>query len=134
MSVGGRIGHSSLHALNIHEGSRKDPGGRRWEVEILSAGDVRESEYRQRDEAKAAERETKQATKLDDSKRRILRAATKYPEGETATTLRDQAGLKQDEFRAALAALLESGDIVATDVVKPNRKTPYGGYKLVTNE
>ena len=39
LSIGGRVGHSSLHALDIHEGRRTDPGGRRWEVAVFSADD-----------------------------------------------------------------------------------------------
>ena len=35
MTVGGRAGHSSLHGINVHEGSRRDTGGRRWEVENI---------------------------------------------------------------------------------------------------
>ena len=72
MTVGGRVGHSSLHALNVHEGSRKDPGGRRWEVEILSAGDVRESEYQQAETARNEKRVAKAAAELEADRRELV--------------------------------------------------------------
>lgn len=42
LNIGGSAGHSSLWALDITEGRRKDPGGRKWEVSIISAADARE--------------------------------------------------------------------------------------------
>ena len=41
MNVGGSAGHSGQYGLNIEEGTIQAPGGRHWEVEILSTGEAR---------------------------------------------------------------------------------------------
>ena len=35
LNIGGRLGHGCLHGLDLHEGRLSDPGGRRWEVDVL---------------------------------------------------------------------------------------------------
>ncbi len=36
----GSAGHSGLWALDIEEGSHKDPGGRRWDVDVQNASEA----------------------------------------------------------------------------------------------
>lgn len=61
--AGGSAGHSVGHALNIEEGNRNDRGGRRWDVEVLSIAEARNTDETaveaDREQAKAA-RESKQ--------------------------------------------------------------------------
>ena len=63
---------------------------------------------------------------------KICRALAKFPAGETGTVIRDAAGLNGTRFRQALAALIQDGDVVSCQVMKPNRSTPYEGYTLST--
>ncbi len=125
-NVGGRAGHSALHALDIAEDSRKDVGGRRWEVEVKAPRDAREAADDRREEAQATTRESR----LERDKQKICNAMAKFPAGETSSIIRDVAGLKASQFKAALAELLQADDVVPVEVQKSNRKTPYDGYKL----
>jgi len=55
MSAGGSAGHSGLWGLNIDEGTRQDVGGRRWELELISATQAYEERDNMQEEAKAEE-------------------------------------------------------------------------------
>jgi hypothetical protein len=126
MNVGGRAGHSALHALDVHEGALTDPGGRRWEVEVLSPRDAREEVQDRRE----AERDTRAQKKLEKQREKVIQALGKYPSGETKTVLRTTAGLHSTAFNQALGDLLTTGEAVLTDVFKSGKKTPLEGYCL----
>jgi hypothetical protein len=74
--------------------------------------------------------EAQQQEKLQSVKQRILGVAAMFSRGETATILRDTAGLKDPEFKPALSLLVESGDLLPAEIQKSNRKKPYPGYIL----
>lgn len=123
LSIGGSVGHGSLWGLDIEEGVTPN---RVWDVSVMPPEEVREGVARQR-----AERRTeKDQEKLDGSKERIVKIAAKFKGGETSTALRDGAGLRDPDFKPALAALIESGDLIPWGILKSNRKTPYPGYIL----
>ena len=69
LNIGGRMGHSSLHALDVHEGSRADPMGRRWEVELHSADEARHNAKTAERQAKHAAREARQQDTLQADRR-----------------------------------------------------------------
>ena len=41
LTAGGRDGHSNLVGVDVTEGRNDDPGGRRWEVNVGQASEVR---------------------------------------------------------------------------------------------
>jgi len=131
LSVGGRAGHSGLWGLNVDEGEYRPGGDRTWEISVLTADEAREAAKAAAGDIREQEREKRQAKQLEADTRRVVRAMARFPEGETAKTLRVAAGLAPDRFSAALGALVEDGAAVACDIAKPNRKKPYEGYKLV---
>jgi hypothetical protein len=91
MSVGGSAGHSGLWGLNIDEG--QDHGGRRWEVEVISASEA----FAQRVDVaheQSEERKQRQQQSRDEKHREaLLKALRLYPEGETPRVIRETAAL-----------------------------------------
>jgi hypothetical protein len=132
LNIGGRLGHGCLHSLIVHEGRLSDPGGRRWDVEVRKPSDEREEARKEWKGKQEQDRTEKLAEKLEDTKKRILKAAAKFKQGETATVLRDFAALHDREFKPALAELLEGAALVPADIHKSNRKKPYPGYILAS--
>lgn len=120
MSVGGSAGHSGLWALNIDEGTRQDPGGRRWDVEVLNAHEA----YDQRAEAEAERgqlrKERQRQSQRDRDEDAVLAALALFPEGETRNTLRDAAGLSGRRFGPILAHLMAKGLVEQCEITKPN--------------
>lgn len=126
LTAGARVGLSSLWAVDAQEGLRTDPAGRRWEVTIGRAADARADAADRRE----AERENRHGTALEKHRERLLAVMAKRPGGETASLLRDMAGLRTGEFKVALASLLEDGSAETCEVVRQNRKAPYEGYRI----
>jgi hypothetical protein len=48
--AGGSAGHNSVSILEINEGNRNDPGGRRWEVAVKSLDEARQGDQQRKDE------------------------------------------------------------------------------------
>jgi len=63
LTIGGRAGHSSLVGLDIAEGLRSDPGGRRWEARVHTQAEL--------DAAEAEQRETASQTALEEKVTRL---------------------------------------------------------------
>ena len=126
-SVGGSAGHTSFWALDIDEGTREHEGGRWWHVDVLAANEARDDVK----DRKAAEKEAGQQVQLEHDKRAICDVMVKFPTGETKSVIRDAVGVHTRRFNPAFAALVLVGDIEPCAITKDNRKTPYGGYKLV---
>lgn len=124
--LGSRMGFSSKWSLHVSEGTPEGIQGRYWAPQVTSPSEARK-EARSAADAKA---DVKRQEKLDQAKARVLKAAAKYPQGETGTTIRDRAGLHDHEFKSALADMLDNGDLLSCEIIKANRKTPYQGYIL----
>jgi hypothetical protein len=123
LSIGGRMGHSSLHALDVHEGSRADPEGRRWEVELTPASQARAVAQANKENRKA----TKQELREGECRARLLDVLRGVPEGDTPRQLRIAARLNPDGFDRAIFALLAEG---RAERCKIKRHTgTYDGYK-----
>lgn len=130
LSVGGSAGHSGLWAVDVEEGRRTDPDGRRWEVDVKTAGDARADADNGRAERKAQE----QAEALDRDKTAACRVLAKaLPGGLTKTAIRDGANLGRRLDRV-IDALLEGGEIKPFEVTVSNHKKPTSGYRLVGEE
>ena len=127
LACGGSAGHSSLCALSVSEATPDHIHGRTWEVTSERPSDA----YGAARDRTEAEKEAAREAKVEKDKDKVLRAAAKYPMGETKTVLRDLAGMSGQNFTAALALALQLGDIEAEQIQKANRSTPYVSYKLV---
>jgi hypothetical protein len=129
LSIGGRVGHSSLHALDIQEGSRADQGGRRWEVEILSASDARESEHNQARATKDQHRSEKAAAELETDRREIVGTVVRLQAPETKNQLREQFPFGHRRFDRAFASLTSDGTLQQVSIEKANGQT-YTGWRV----
>lgn len=126
--VGGRAGHSGTYALDLDEGEFHQDQDREWRVAVTRADEARRGQQEQRKQ----EQEAKRAEKLEETKKRILDAAAKYKVGETSTVIRDRAGLNDRDFKPALVALLDGGELSSVEIFKSNRKAPYPGIILAS--
>ncbi len=131
LSVGGSAGHSVLCGVNIEEGSRKDQGGRRWEVSVDGASAVVAENIQQGEAAKEQRAQAKAAKKLEADTAKLLKAYQKYPEGETERFYGTKARLNGTDCGAANEKLLEDGKVEACEITKKNKQT-YPGFRLVT--
>ena len=130
LSIGGRVGHSSLHALDVHEGSRADPGGRRWDVGVREPDEVRnETSYRREATARAKQEEC-----AENDKQKVLGAMAAlerdHPEGSALTSIRDRSCIRGKRLEVALSKALGEGLVVVCKFSRSNHKTPISGYRL----
>lgn len=129
LTIGGRMGHSSLAALNIHEGRRSDPGGRRWEVEVLRADEARQAAHSAEQAAKDEARRAKHQATLDADRREIVAAAVKVGGPETQARLRERVSIPHRRFPIAFASLVADGTLQPASVTRDNGHQ-YEGWKL----
>ena len=125
LSIGGRMGHSALAALDVHEGCRMDPEGQRWEVDVLRAEDVRQQAV----DGKQAQRQAKAEADLDDDRREIVAAAVKLKTPESKTALREMVSCGHIRFGRAFSSLVSDGTLERAEVTKTNGQT-YDGWKV----
>jgi hypothetical protein len=129
LSVGGRVGHSSLHALDVYEGRRSDPGGRRWEVEVLAPDEVRQDALGRAQAARDEQRKLKAAADLDADRSEIVGLVTRQSTPETKNGLRDRASCGHTRFARAFASLITDGTLEVADVQKANGQN-YQGWRV----
>jgi hypothetical protein len=130
MSVGGSAGHGGLYAVDVAEGSKKDPDGRRYEVTVQSAKEARQDAA----EREQATKQEKLAAHLEAERAILCRVFAKYPKGTTKTHVRDHCGISSRRFPTVFAAAIDAGDIVPCPVKVGNKKKPLEGYKLNPKE
>lgn len=126
MTVGGSVGHGGLRGLDIAEGTYNSENGRFWQVDVLDGDQVQQST----EDRKEAEKEATRQKIMEEVKKRIVETMASFPEGQTATRIRDTASLHDRQFKPALASLLRECSVVPCELFKPNRKKPYEAYKL----
>lgn len=128
MSVGGSAGHSGLWGLNIDEGTRADEGGRRWEVEVISAN----AAYAQRNQAERENhelrREVAEESRHERDRETVLNVFDLFPDGETRNTLREAAGMSGRRFNPILTELVQEKLVMACSIVKSNGQK-YAGFQ-----
>lgn len=111
--IGGSSGHAGLYGLTVDEGLHGDA----WRAEVLRVGDVRAEIQQQKANRKAAEAEQRDG----EHRRRLLDALSRFPEGETAHSLRVAAGLNPDNFGRAITTILKEGRATPCEVAKGKR-------------
>ena len=121
LSVGGSAGHSGLWALNIEEGSRKDQGGRRWDVSVETASTVIAATIEAREETKVSRAEEKATARITSDSTKLLKVYQRFPKGDTAKFVRETAGLNPPRFAQANLKLLDDKLIEACRIKKHNR-------------
>lgn len=135
MTIGGSAGHSDLRALDIEEGRRSDPSGRRWVVDLRSSEEANRGAAREQEQRANRRRFEQAKERVANDKETVLATMAAIGQPETAKTIRAHAGgMPNDRLTAAISALRKEGKIEAAPVTKPNRKTPYEGLRLKVSE
>jgi hypothetical protein len=128
-NVGGSAGHSSLWALNIEEGSPKDIGGRRWEVEVMSAAEARQEASERQQTAKAGDRQAKFNARVEVAKKAIADALRSVDGNQdTDRNIKLRAGMDGEAYNEARAILLRSGKLKVVEIERGNNRK-YAGFK-----
>jgi hypothetical protein len=130
LNVGGSAGHCSLWAVDITEGKRTNPGGRIWAVNVLPASTARQEAHEQEAAKADAKNNAKKERTAQGNREKAMGAFKQFPKGETASQVRQRAGLSGEHFGPILGQLLAEGVVVPCDVMKNSRA--YSGYKLPT--
>jgi hypothetical protein len=126
LTVGGRAGHSALWALDVAEGLRTDPGGRRWEVAMQPASEARDDAEKRKLDVK----EQRRAEQVQADSKAVVEAIA-LQSGHTATKsiIRATSGINTSRLDAALASLLKNRDVAPVMITKGNNRT-YEAFKL----
>ncbi len=133
LNIGGRMGHSSLHALDVHEGSRADPGGRRWEVDVLQPEEARQAGRGAQQEAREAAQRAKAEATLENDRGAIVSMMVKLKAPPTKTELRARAPFGHGRFDRAFASLADDGTVTPAEVQKGNNRR-YDAWELRSTE
>ncbi len=126
MSVGGRLGHTGLHAVDIDEGEFEQGTERGWDVSVRKPDEVRGEAHNRRREAK----EEKDRLDSEAYQAKVVEVLVKHSSGLTKRGIRDRTGIGGPKVDAALAALLDSEDVEEIKVQVGNQKTPRVGYRI----
>lgn len=124
LRTGGSAGHAGLWHLDVTEGTRTDPCGRRWETSIVRASEGNRNEQ----EAKQSARAEAAGKQIADDKRAILAAFERFPNGEAKRPVRDSLTMGDRRFNPAFAELCREGLLVLTTIKKANRN--FDGYRI----
>jgi hypothetical protein len=124
LSIGGSAGHSSLWAVDVHEGTLADPDGRRWDVSMTDAAGARDAAKERQQQAK----EQTTAERLEADRKAICNALAALPDQtETKTNIRTAAGMNPPRFDPAFGSLIRDKMLVAIKVKKGNGRD-YDAY------
>lgn len=122
--TGGSAGFGSTKWVHVREGQPKDPGGRIWQVTVESAAEGERKEKASREQQRAQGK----AEQREADKGALKRALSSCKDGVgTKTDLKGRTGISSERIVAAIADLLNSGQIVMTEITKGNNR-PYEAY------
>jgi hypothetical protein len=107
LSVGGSAGHSGLYGLDIDEGTAP----RHWSVDVLTPDEARKEK------------------KADNIRRRLIDAASNFPDGECKTAIIQTAGLRGDaKTLIVFDALVADKTLIECEITRNHRL--YEAFKL----
>jgi hypothetical protein len=121
MATGGSTGHHGLFAVDITEGARTDPGGRRWDVQVRLASDVLVDEGPDGDDRKEAQKRDREQRREKQDEKELLAAldALVASTGSPAVSynqVKTKSRLSTLRMKQAMARLRETIDEVTITV------------------
>ncbi|GAB4146541.1 MAG: hypothetical protein Tsb009_19250 [Planctomycetaceae bacterium] len=126
LTAGGRDGHSTTVAVDVTEGRLSDEGGRRWQVDVESASEIRRQRAEDDECEKEARRHAKQKLLIDKYSQKIIETLKAGPD--TKTSIKAKSGLNGERGEMALERLINEGKIIRCEVKKGSGT--YTGFSL----
>lgn len=131
---GARGDFQSLWALDVNEHADASGRPQGWSVTVRPASETQaavEDERSAQEDRRLAAEKVRFEKRLETDKAKVVKALGKRPGGETKNQIRALANISSDARTvAAIASLLEEGQIEEADVFKSGKKTPHPGFKL----
>jgi len=126
--TGGSVGHGDTLALDVNEGCRRDPEGRRWEVKLATMPELAERTAAEKAEEKAAKAEGKLCADMNAVAQALAEVS---PSGETKDRIRKCDGVVDSAGRVekAIEALKAVGVVEPCEVQRGNNQI-YPGWRL----
>ncbi len=126
---GGSAGHSSLWAVDIAEGSQTDLDGRKWEVFVNDVDQAKKVDQYEKELAKEQKKELTEKNNLKQNIPKILDALRSFPDVDTQSQIRNEAGLSGRDFQKPFSIIKESGILKMCELKKSNGRS-YPTYQL----
>jgi hypothetical protein len=112
LGYGGSAGHSGLWGVDIDEGTSDAQSGRRYDVTVHEAKEVRQTAQAERDAEKERQAAAKRAAALEGYVQRVKKVL-KGNAGLTRNAIRDLAGIDMKSVSAAVERLIDLGEVVS---------------------
>lgn len=123
---GCRAGDGGLIGLDIREGTRKDLGGRRWSVTVRPGAELMSERAESAEANKEAKRQESFERKLARAVEKIMSVCEKRKSPLAKTALRDLSGQSGVTYDEAIAALMDSGELVQRAYIDSGNRTQTG--------
>lgn len=118
MNVGGSAGHAATFGLDVHEGSRSDPGGRVWNVTLRSVEEAKALDK----EAKYGRGQSPTGIAAADHETKIIQFLHDNPLGDTQTGIATAVKVSGGVAKATIERLLDK-ELVVPMQVRKGKKT-----------
>jgi hypothetical protein len=130
LSVGGSVGHGSLHGVDIVEGAYDPERPRVWQTAVRDWEDVEADADGRADEAKETKKAAREQRQLASDQSKLADAMLKHPQGASRSRLSEDCKLSFKRARSALDVMVEEGNAVVCNVKKGKNKATYDGFRL----
>lgn len=129
-AFGGSAGHCGAYGLDIEEGRAAD--GRFWKVDLNSLSQIRE----ERESEKETRKRDQEQRTYENHRAAIVRAAKRFPGGETKTRIKETANLSSQNFGNVFQDLVNSQEIEPCQFDRGEFKADeslrtYAGFRFV---
>lgn len=130
---GGSAGHCGGLAVFVEEGRRED--GRTWDVQLHGLTRV----LAERSDAREQRKREQRARTEENNRWAIMQALKLFPQGETKTKIRQNAGLNPDRFEPIWTELVKAEEVCQVTVdrgekTKGGKAKTHDGWRLVLPE